>query len=149
MIWQKTIKNSIPCNNFVDRSIPQSLDHDIFKSTFCQRWSLGSFNDLIDYAMSPYWPVFGLKLARYGFTETIASDFFKENSDPFSFYALFTSTNTEVSQWYDCQEPDRCNSHELAVKQWANSTVTMNPPDLIRQFYPQAISVKDWQQGWF
>jgi hypothetical protein len=99
--------------------------------------------------MSPYWPLFGHKLARYGFTETIASDFFKENSDPFSFNALFTSTNTEVSQWYDCQEPDRCNSHELAVKQWANSTVTMNPPDLIRQFYPQAISVKDWQQGWF
>jgi hypothetical protein len=46
---------------------------------------------------------------------------------------------------YNCSKNfTRCTKHEIAVKQWARSEITQNPPKELPQFKPSYSG-----QGWF
>lgn len=63
---------------------------------------------------------------------------------------LIINTNKFIKDFYGCKaDSDYCSSHEIALKQWGQSLITLNPLPLLRGMYNSSFSVSDWNKELF
>lgn len=64
---------------------------------------------------------------------------------------LIISTNKNIKDFYKCKaDADYCSDQEIALKQWGQSTITLNPlPILKGRYYNSSFSVSDWNPSKF
>ena len=49
---------------------------------------------------------------------------------------------------YNCNNPMKmCSKFELTMKQWANSSITLNPPVELVEIFPAKISLRYWNSS--
>ena len=59
---------------------------------------------------------------------------------------LMNETNVMIKNFYNCSaDAEYCSANEIAIKQWGQSTITLNPlPILKGRYYNSSFSVSNW-----
>lgn len=78
---------------------------------------------------------------RYNLTRSQLIQMCEQGSTSRSFQTLIENANLEMDQLYDCKY-EHCSELDLAIKQWARSQVTLNPPP--SSTLTVAYTARDW-----
>lgn len=64
---------------------------------------------------------------------------------------LMNETNLNIKNHYNCTvDAEYCSANEIAIKQWGQSLITLNPPPSIKgRYYNSSFSVSDWNSTRF
>lgn len=161
MIYHNFLQKDIFCIDLVSASLGKASTWNF--NAFCENFGIRedhdstitkkhSLLDLVYYAINPIWSKNGGNLAAmYGFTKEVADKFVAENTNTESLYYTIKQFETYLFTEYRCQQKydksiiyPKCSGHELAVKQFVNSTITRFPPEDFPSEYKSGLTLKDW-----
>ena len=114
-------------------------------------WDISSFEFLVDIC----WHVLDSESEKFradtglSYVEILE---FCDTDDTLGFGEWLNYTETTLYQHYNCSfkskdslEVKRCTKHEIALKQWARSEITYNPPaELSQKYSNKSFTGRDW-----